>query len=178
MKKFQNIIVAVSIAICFFGCEKDDICPETTPTTPRVIIEFFDKGNPTIAKKVTNLRVVGAPNTEGINFNPTLTGDLKFLANVDRIALPLKTTSEITEYTFTLNAGADTPTAANADKLTVNYITQEIYVSRACGYRTVFDLADDTLIEDNSDTSRWIQNIIVENYKIETENEAHIKIYF
>ena len=34
------------------ACEKDDICNEGTPGTPRVVIRFFDNDNPTAQLKV------------------------------------------------------------------------------------------------------------------------------
>ena len=38
-----------------YNCESDDICPESTLTTPRMIITFYDVNNPEVRKKVESL---------------------------------------------------------------------------------------------------------------------------
>lgn len=181
MKKFLNIITAIFIALCFFGCEKDDICSGTTPTTPRIILEFYDQDNPSILKSVTDLKAVGAGMTEGVVFNEAVLAPSpgRYLANDNKVALPLQINAETTEYTLTINAQSTNPAIINSDKLTFNYTTREIYVSRACGYKTNFDLTGSPVQETNiEDNNRWVTNIVVETPNIETENETHIKIFF
>ena len=39
MKKIALLLIVTLFGL---GCEKDDICPEDSITTPRLIIEFFD----------------------------------------------------------------------------------------------------------------------------------------
>ena len=39
-----RLILIVSI-IFLTSCEKDDICPESTQTTPRLVITFYDINN-------------------------------------------------------------------------------------------------------------------------------------
>jgi hypothetical protein len=41
MKKIVFITLSLLLAVSFWNCEKDDICAEGTPVTPRVIIEFY-----------------------------------------------------------------------------------------------------------------------------------------
>lgn len=181
MKKIQNIITALFIAVCFYGCEKDDICSGTTPTTPRLMIEFREKDNPTILKPVTDLTARATGMTTDVVFNDALlsTDPKRYLTSANKIGLPLKITGETTEYTLTQNSTSTNPAIRNADKITFNYTTKEIYVSRACGYKTNFNLTDSPLQEPNTvDSNRWISNIVVEKSNIETENEIHIKIYF
>jgi len=43
MKKFFIILIAT---VTSYNCESDDICPESTLTTPRMIITFYDVNNP------------------------------------------------------------------------------------------------------------------------------------
>ena len=45
-------------------CESDDICPETTPTTPRIIITFYDINNPDEKKTVESLAVYAIKNNQ------------------------------------------------------------------------------------------------------------------
>ncbi|MEZ0004879.1 hypothetical protein ABH942_000222 [Flavobacterium sp. 28YEA47A] len=181
MKKIQNIIMVLFIAICFFGCEKDDICSGSTPTTPRLMVEFREKDNPAILKPVTNLTAIATGMTTGVVFNEGLTSTdpNRYLTSANKIGLPLKITGETIEYTLIQNSTNTNPAIRNADKITFNYTTREIYVSRACGYKTNFTLTDSPLQEPTSvDNNRWISNIVVETPNIETENEIHIKIYF
>ena len=51
----KKIYLLFLIAITFSSCEKDDICDANTPTTPRLIIDFYDATNPTALKNVINL---------------------------------------------------------------------------------------------------------------------------
>jgi len=51
MKKYIITSLALLLAVSFWNCEKDDICAETTPTTPKLVIEFYDNANPTVLKK-------------------------------------------------------------------------------------------------------------------------------
>lgn len=157
------------ISISFSSCEKDDICEETTATTPKLIIEFYDVLNPTVLKNVTNLAVkeIGIASAV-ISFN-----------SVSKIQLPLKTNEVITKYSFILNS--TDVTIDNEDFLQFKYTHQNVFVSRACGFKTIFTL-DPTTPYLKSDASTpdgfWIRNITVETSNITTENETHIKIYF
>ncbi|WP_291138773.1 DUF6452 family protein [Flavobacterium sp. UBA7663] len=167
MKKIVFITLSLLLAVSFWNCEKDDICAEGTPVTPRLIIEFYDAANPTVLKSVTNLGVIEPTFTEGIPFN-----------GVSKIQVPLRTTANITTLNFIQN-GSDTDTANdNIDAITFNYERINEYVSRACGYKTLFYLNDINPIELTADGNNWIQNIEVMQPNIETENEVHVKIYF
>jgi hypothetical protein len=167
MKKYSILILVSLFAFSFWNCEKDDICAETTPTTPRVVIEFYDFANPTVLKSVTNLGIIAPSFTSGFGFT-----------GVSTITVPLKTTDDITTLQFIEN-GSDTDTGNdNIDEIVFNYTRQEIYVSRACGYKTNFTLDATTGAELTADASNWIQNITIEQPTIANENETHIKIYF
>lgn len=162
----KRIVVLLLVAISFSGCEKDDICTEET--TPRLIVEFFDISNPSNVKTVLNLKIKGVGQTD----------DLGTFTGVSKIALPLKMDGISTKYSLILNSTGTTP---NEDFLEFDYTTQNIYVSRACGYKTTFTLntpngvvKTDAVVPD----SFWIQDINVQTTNITTENETHIKIYF
>ncbi|MDP3681595.1 MAG: DUF6452 family protein [Flavobacterium sp.] len=178
MKKI--ILLVFALALSFSSCEKDDICDANTPTTPRLVISFYDFLNPSVLKNVTNLKVVGEGMTEGIVFN-TATGDAKYLTNGSTISIPLKTVGTSTSYSFTLNSGNTNPALVNVDNIKFDYTTQELFVSRACGYKTIFTLDPinpythtDAEVADE----KWIEYISVEKSNLENENETHIKIFF
>ena len=176
MKKIVFITLSLFLAVSFWNCEKDDICAEGTPVTPRLIIEFYDAANPTVLKNVTNLRVEEFGTDVGVVFNENLleTNPARFLTNGNKIAIPLKTFANISEFDFILNHG---DVSENTDAITFTYDKEEIYISRACGFKTIFSLtANNPSIFPA--TGYWIQNIEVMQPNIETENEVHVKIYF
>jgi len=166
MKKIFLILLVLSVT--FSSCEKDDICDAATETTPKLIIEFYDILNPTVLKKVTNLAVKEVGSTSVLSFN-----------SESEIQLPLKTNEDITKYSLILNS--TDVTIDNEDFLQFNYTRQNIFVSRACGYKTIFTLDPTTpyiKTETSTPDGYWIRNITVETSNITTENETHIKIYF
>ena len=173
MKK--TLILLLFFAFTFSSCEKDDICDASTPTTPRLVIEFYDFLNPSVLKNVSNLKVVGEGMTDGILFNGSQT------TSGSTISIPLKTVGTNTTYRFTLNSGNPNPGLIDEDIIKFDYTTQELFVSRACGYKTIFTL-DPTNPYTHTDATaanqKWIKFISIEKSNIENENETHIKIFF
>ncbi|WP_313807305.1 DUF6452 family protein [Flavobacterium sp.] len=179
MKKLKIFALTFLLANSFWSCEKDDICAEGTPTTPNVVIEFYDAANPTTLKNVTNLKVIANGMGEGIIFNPSAsTEEQKYLFNGSKLFLPLKTTADNTVYNFIYNSGAANPADTNTDVLSYDYARQDVFISRACGFKTVFQLNDSNPVLTDGDASLWIQSITVSQPNIQNENETHIKIYF
>ena len=138
MKKITLLLLVFCFS--FSGCEKDDICDANTPTTPRMVIKFFDINNPTVEKSVTNLKVIGEGMTDGVIFNASASGESKFLANTSKISIPLKTNAATTTFSFILNSGSTNAALVNTDVIQFNYTTSEVYVSRACGFKTLFEM--------------------------------------
>jgi len=177
----KNIVTLLLITmISLSSCEKDDICDANTSTTPRLIIEFYDKTNPTVLKNVTNLKVIGEGMEEGIVFNSS-TGDSKYLTSGTSISIPLKTDADTATFRFILNYGNPNPTLIDTDEVTFNYSRQDVFVSRACGYKTVYAFIPNsqyiqTAIPDTK--AIWMQYISVEKSNIENENETHVKVFF
>lgn len=176
MKKiFALLLILVSLS----GCEKDDIC--TDETTPRLVIEFYDASNNANLKSVVNLKVQGEGAANPIVFNPALaeTDNARYLFNGNKLELPLKIDGTTTKYSLILNSTSTTND--NEDFLQFNYTPDNVFVSRACGYKTIFQLNSatgvvrtDAVPADNY----WIEDFNIQTTNIETENETHIKIYF
>ena len=60
-------------------------------------------------------------------------------------------------------------------------IRNNVYISRACGYKTLFNLNSLSGIvqtEPLTPDGTWIKNIVVVKPNLETENEVHVQIYF
>lgn len=164
----KKILALLLLTLSFSGCEKDDIC--TDETTPRLVLEFYDDANPANTKNVTNLKIKG----EGA-FGDL---DLGTFNGVSKIYLPLKTTENTTKYSLIRNSGSP---SANEDFFQFNYTREELFVSRACGYKTIFELntMDGVILTDAVVPDlEWIESYSIQTTNIDTENEVHIKIYF
>lgn len=180
----KKIIALLLIAVFFSGCEKDDICVDET--TPRLIIEFYDVTNPSAQKNVVNLTAKADGVDKPIVFNTALLVDdpNRFLFNGNKLELPLKTDiiegeSTLTRYHLVLNS--TNAAASNEDILEFRYTAENVFVSRACGYKTIFQLNSPgglTNLDPVAPDTKWINNINIEKYSIVTEDETHIKIYF
>jgi hypothetical protein len=167
MKKIQFLIICL-LTITFSSCEKDDICEATTATTPKLIFEFYDILNPTVKKNVTNLAIKEINTTASLTFTGT-----------SKIQIPLRTSQDLTQYSFILNS--TDITIDNEDYLQFNYTRQNLFVSRACGFKTnfIFDSsAPFVKTETSIPDGYWIQNVVINTFNIATENETHVKIYF
>lgn len=168
MKKF--ILLLLTLTTCFVSCEKDDICEESISKTPRLIVSFYDNSNPTVLKNVTDLKVTAEGKSESLTFN-----------NVSKIELPLKTSDDITKYQMIMNASD--LTKQTTDIVAFQYKRKDVYISRACGFKTLFDFNDTTiipvLINNNPSTisGNWIKNTAVSQPNVNDENETHVKIY-
>ena len=98
--------------------------------------------------------------------------------DVSKIKIPLKTDSNISKYSFSLNS--DTPAVSNLDQLEFNCTRNTVFISRACGYKTNYFLNNTTtiLLRESTNATEWIKRITVTKPNILNEDETHIKIYF
>ena len=149
MKK--NYIIIFIFLFTFLSCEKDDICVETT--TPNLIIKFYDNDNQTVAKQITEL-TVWADSKDSIYINKSL----------DSIAIPLNLNENFTRYIIENNTIKDT--------IKFTYNRNDIFVSRSCGYKTIFEN-----LQIESNTTNWIKSISINNSTIDNEKAAHIYIF-
>ncbi|RWX00543.1 DUF6452 family protein [Flavobacterium cerinum] len=166
-----SIVLLLIISTYLLSCEKDDIC--VTPTTPSIVIEFYQKDSPTLPKNVdVKFYVLGSTKTDSITNKATM-------------KLPLKVDANTTQWYLTYKQITGAGTFMNTDILEFNYQTKNTYVSRACGFKTTFTLDPDTEEKNAIDIpgpgkdGLWIpvSGFDVLKYNIEDENEAHIKIY-
>ncbi|MFD2552292.1 DUF6452 family protein [Bizionia sediminis] len=171
MKYLYTLLVLTCLFL--FGCERDDICTAETGTTPRLTIAFYSAENPEQLnpKNVFNCRVQGIGNEQTL---PELSG----AQSRQVISLPLKTTDTKTQYSIYNNyeqtdAGVVT---GNEDIITISYITEQVYVSRACGFKTVFKNINITV---NDDGDKWIKIIqsVNDNQILENENATNFNIF-
>jgi hypothetical protein len=98
MKKIIAFLMILGFASS--SCEPDDICDPNTPTTPRMLIQFYDISNPSVLKNVTNLKVIGEGMTEGVVLNPNGVDEAKYVTSGNNILLPLNTAADIVKYRY------------------------------------------------------------------------------
>lgn len=184
--KIKTIVVSVmyfTTLVLFQNCERDDICAESTPTTPRLLVEFYDATEPEGLKPVTRLTVYG----EDLANNPTddnTEGTLVYNANSTAVELPLLidnsgesiTTRYILEKDTNLRLDDNDNTNSDIDIIVISYETEFVYVSRACGYKSIFKNLQVTF--EASDGTTWISSIEVNDAieQVENENTVHVRI--
>ncbi len=160
----KKIILLLIITITVNGCTKDDICTEDTPVTPLLIITFKNFNNQLFSKSVENLTVttiVDKDSTDVIKFTTT-----------DSIAIPLRTDFDFADYLFVENDQTDAP--GNTDKVIFSYQREDIYINRACAFKAIFKQLS---VEREVDANNWIQEIRVNTFIVENENETHVTIF-
>jgi hypothetical protein len=166
-----GLVLFLLVTVC--TCERDDICPEDVPTTPRLILELFDVSNQENKKNVTNLFIQGIGNDLPLS---DYNGD----SNVNTVELPLKTDENVTSFRFIQNYAIDQngEQTGNEDIITVNYTRETVYVSRACGYKTIYKTVSIQFGEVNA-TDRWI--VLVQpandNQSIKDETTTHFNFF-
>lgn len=180
MKKIITTLLLISLF--FTGCEKDDICDPSTPTTPQLVLQFFDKNNISLTRKTLNLKIVG----DGMDDNnPLLSPSGASTWNDTLVYLPLRVNENSTKFKLIMNANDNNDNNDIIDYLEFNYTRKDVYISRACGFKTQFDLYGNPLLKPfiindnpNNDSGNWINKIQVMQSQINDENETHIKIFF
>lgn len=159
MRKLNfGILVILSALGLFSGCQKDDICPGATETTPLLNIEFYNAETPDALKIVQNLMIIALESTDTL-LGPTSTTE---------VSIPLKTNQSFTEYRFITNSGTEDE---NEDVVRFDYNPSPDYINRACGFKVNF--LDLTLRRDMGEDS-WIQSDDVLIETIENEDTLHV----
>lgn len=148
MKK--HLFILGILLFTFTSCEDDDFCSE--PTTPRLIIGFYDIESPSDKKALTIYSWAEGKDS------------IYQLATVDSILLPLDTQHTSTKYKIS--------SSTIVDEFNFTYTVTDKYISESCGHIGIFN---DFNLE--SYTEQWIQGIEVTIRQIEDETETHVKIY-
>lgn len=149
MRKYLILLVILSFTL--INCEKDDICIETT--TPKLIVVFYNNDIPATKKDVLSLTV-----------SADSLGDIYENQSIDSIAIPLDLTKNSTLYKF--KSGTIT------DSINFTYDRRDVFVSRSCGYKTIFEN-----LQIESRTANWIKNDTLKNTIIDNETATHLNIF-
>ncbi len=151
------------------SCERDDICAETTPTTPQIVLRFFNNNMPTELLEADNLTVTAL---DDANMPIPISNNLAALTR-DSLALPLRSDADATRFLFTLNSTDDA--LSNTDTLTISYTVQSVFVSRACGFSANYNAIN---INVATDTDNWILDsaIIPGRENVTDQTSAHVQL--
>ena len=166
MIKRAFLLILLLGAFLMAACEKDDICVDGD--TPLLILRFYDAQNPDNFKSVTSLRIIGAGQSGPVD---TFTDR----SNTDSVAIPLRADQSLTQFLLILDsADEEDAETGNIDTLNFQYTTQDVFISRACGFvANYIDLNPEL----NPDAENWIQNIEVVNAFVTKQDSAHVKIF-
>lgn len=156
----KNLIYIFLFAFIFSACEKDDIC--LSPTTPKLVLRFYDSADPTAKKSPLSLSIWAEGKDTLTNFRNV---------SLDSVFIPLNTNTTQTVYNFKTSATGNL-TDRKYNKLTLSYTREEVFVSRSCGFKTIFK--NITITSDNG----WFQSLTPNSITlIDNDNNAHINIY-
>ena len=162
MKLLKNNFILLGLFVFLLSCEPDDICLISIEDTPKLIIGFYDKSTGEL-KEVTNLKIQGHNNEE-----------VYIYQTIDSIGIPLKNLDNLTIYSLTKDFNENTSNSGNKDDLYINYNYNWEYISRACGFKTTYELKN--LIIEN-DSNNWILDTELINNNIIDEKSIHVKIF-
>ena len=168
MKKF--ILSCAVFLTLILACEKDDICIDEI--TPYFIIRFYDADDPEFNKSVIDVKV----QLEGIDGLYEDDG-LTIKAFTDSIAIPVKVTEDITKFKLTvLKSDENDNLVENEDILNVTYTRENVFVSRSCGYKTLYY---GVIVQLQEDENNWIKLIepTEDPLNIVNQDSAHVKIF-
>lgn len=167
-KTFYSILILLLFTAGISSCQKDDICPDSSQTTALLIIGFYDADNPSEPKEVVGFNLIAEGVFDSLYASPQTT---------DSIAIPLKTFQAFTRYKFMINLEEEenNPVPTNVDEVEFGYFPNEVYVSKACGFKTEF-LDIQAVVQQENPGENWIKDIVVERTTVKDETRAHITI--
>ena len=152
MYRFRYLFL---ILLLHQSCEPDDVCNVENPSTPQLVFRLYDANQPSQLKSVDTLRVKDTENESILQF-----------INTDSIAIPFQINSNKMDFDFMISEGI-------SDELLIDYQTQDMYLSRACGFQSTFIINE---IEISTNKS-WINTIEIVTNEILVDTLAHVKIY-
>ncbi|MCI2228326.1 DUF6452 family protein [Polaribacter sp. MSW13] len=157
-KQILNLLVLITIVS---ACEKDDFCTQN-PVTPNLVLRFYDNTDRTTLKEVERFSIIAQGNTDSLYTNQT----------TDSIAIPLNSLTTETIYTLKMNNIDGVTTNNQVATFTIQYTTEEEYISRSCGFRVIFNNVS------FSSNSSWIQDFTPNTLTtINNQNAAHVQIF-
>ena len=166
-------LILIVFIVFLTGCEKDDICPESTQTTPRLVITFYDIDNAQERKNVESLAVYAVRDNELV-----LIEDISGITT-DSIAIPLRNDIGMSNFKFIKNYSVENDVIfGDSNHIYIDYELTNEFVSRACGFIANYSITSffNFDILHDPPVYTWIQGYEVVNSTITNENQSHVKI--
>jgi len=164
-------LVLIFSIIFLTSCEKDDICPESTQTTPRLVITFYDVDNTQERKNVESLAIYAVRDNELI-----LIEDIDGVTT-DSVAIPLRNDIGISNFKFIKNYSVENDIIfGDQNHIYIDYEINNVFVSRACGFIANYSILSLILVLQDYPIVEWISGYEIVNPIVTNENQAHVKI--
>jgi len=170
MRTYRLVLLIISIII-ITSCEKDDICSESTRTTPQLVVTFYDILDPQQSKIVESLAVFAIKDSELI-----LIEDINGI-NTDSIAIPLRNDIGVSNFKFIKNYSVENNIIfGDQNHVYIDYEITDVFVSRACGFIANYSILSLILELQDYPIVEWIGGYEIINPIVTNENQAHVKI--
>ena len=171
----MRLLYSLILILLIFSCESDDICAESTNSTPRLIITFYDAENIETRKDVENLAIYAIKDGQ-----LTLINEINGITT-DSINIPLRNDQSVSNFKFYKDFSlVENIPGGIVDHLYVEYEMYQIFISKACGFINNYNLLNFLPydpFENPSPPVNWISGYNIENNLIENENQSHVKIF-
>ena len=170
----QQLILLLLIAICMMAsCSKDDLCIPEDAATPRLIVVFVDANNGLLRKPVEQLEIYETGN-DSVAITLNGLGETS-LTEVDSIAIPLRIDPDTgdrksTQFDFVRTLA----TIEISSTIDFEYLQNEIYINRACGFQAIFNELDANL--ETPPINGWITSLTVQQRDVTSNNDIHVEI--
>lgn len=153
------------------GCEKDDICSADEPTTPNLIVEFYDY----LDQEIPNNGIVRA-----YALGQT---DHVIQSTSNKIILPFRLDEQQTTWVLESVDRTSQELEVKKDTLTFSYRVETFFLNKACGYVSHFFLNQDgssPLLngKQNNTKGNWIKQYQTQTNEITDQTQAHFKIFY
>ncbi len=150
----RRLLVILSGLVLLTACERDDLCLEK----PAADMNTLFINHITQEREAVELMVLYGQDTV-VQQRAT-----------DSLHIPLPVDTSRVTYRFIKNPGNN----SNTDQVEISYTIDEIFISKACGFKTVFTGLQMHLI---NDSDNWIKQIEIVLPEIKTDTLNHVKIY-
>lgn len=160
----KKICLAGLAIFSMVSCEKDDLCDGGDSETPNIVVNLYDRLNSETLKPAVKIALYTDESKKPIIFK-----------NQSKIEIPLQITGNETVWNvmlYELNELEDTIT--KVDQIRFTYNPEALYVSKACGYKTIFHNFNATI----PTNLNWIQSIYKLTTEISNDDNAHIQLFY
>lgn len=183
MRVLKSILLILCSLFIVTNCEKDDICANSTLTTPRMVVNFKDIVVQENLKTVNNLLVQGVGNEAVLTgYNSVDVAEVLLPLKIDVPNIEITTQYELikdfneVDDNGTPNDPNDDIELANSDIITIKYVVKEIYVSPACGYKIQYENVS-IMVEPDADNWILLTEPSIDNLIIRDETITHYNLF-